>query len=285
VRSLFRNGLTPIKSKTALGLAEASPRTFRFDWREFAILTVAGTVGAILVVPYIVTLQGPTLRRVHLPLPLPILLSIQMAQSAIFIALLVALGLFVARRCGLGAPVLESWLAGATLPSNLLKTFALAAAAGVGICLLILGLDAWLFVRYLPRIATSTIINPPAWQGFLASFYGGITEELLLRLGIMSFLVWLLAKVWHDEKRLPRTPAFWAANIVSAVLFGLGHLPATAALMPLTKLVVLRAVVLNGLPGVVFGWLYWKRGLESAMVAHFAGDLVLHVMTPLVGRA
>ena len=36
-------------------------------------------------------------------------------------------------------------------------------------------------------------------------------------------------------------------------------------------------------PAVVFGWLYWKRGLEMAIVAHFGADIVLHVITPLPG--
>jgi len=39
---------------------------------------------------------------------------------------------------------------------------------------------------------------------------------------------------------------------------------------------------LNGLGGLAFGWLYWKQGLESAMMAHFLADIVLHVITPLV---
>jgi hypothetical protein len=30
----------------------------------------------------------------------------------------------------------------------------------------------------------------------------------------------------------------------------------------------------------VYGWLYWRRGLLSAMVAHFATDVVLHGLTP-----
>ena len=37
-------------------------------------------------------------------------------------------------------------------------------------------------------------------------------------------------------------------------------------------------VVLNSLAGIAFGWLYWRRGLEAAMIAHFAADLVLHVL-------
>jgi membrane protease YdiL (CAAX protease family) len=43
-------------------------------------------------------------------------------------------------------------------------------------------------------------------------------------------------------------------------------------------MVILRAVLLNGLGGIVFGYLYWKRGLEAAMIAHFSADIVLHVL-------
>jgi len=90
----------------------------------------------------------------------------------------------------------------------------------------------------------------------------------------MSVVAWMLSRIWRQR------PAgiFWAANIGVAVLFGLAHLPATAALIPLTPLVVTRAIVLNGLVAVVAGWLYWRRGLESAMVAHFCADLVVHVL-------
>ena len=45
---------------------------------------------------------------------------------------------------------------------------------------------------------------------------------------------------------------------------------------------VARTVLLNAVAGVVFGWLYWKRGLEMAMLAHFGGDLVLHVAAPFL---
>jgi membrane protease YdiL (CAAX protease family) len=90
----------------------------------------------------------------------------------------------------------------------------------------------------------------------------------------MSAVAWMLSRIWRQR------PAgiFWAANLAAAVLFGLLHVPATAALVGITPLVVVRAIVLNGLVGVVAGWLYWRRGLESAMVAHFCADLVVHVL-------
>jgi membrane protease YdiL (CAAX protease family) len=46
--------------------------------------------------------------------------------------------------------------------------------------------------------------------------------------------------------------------------------------MPITPMVVTAAVVLNGIAGVAFGYLYWKRGLEAAIIAHFFADIVLH---------
>src|SRR5262249_15142134 len=82
-----------------------------------------------------------------------------------------------------------------------------------------------------------------------------------------------------------RAWTFWTANLLAALLFGLGHLPATASLLPLTPLVVTRALILNGLIGLPLGWLFWKRGLESAMLAHGAADIALNVVRPAVAGA
>jgi hypothetical protein len=73
------------------------------------------------------------------------------------------------------------------------------------------------------------------------------------------------------------------ANLLAAVLFGLGHLPATlAAGLPLSGLVISRALVLNGLLGITAGWLYRSCGLGSAMLAHFSADILLHVVLPVL---
>ena len=103
----------------------------------------------------------------------------------------------------------------------------------------------------------------------MAISYGGITEELMLRYGLMTLLVWVGARVWTT-----RPPRLYSRRLaLSAFLFGAGHLPAMAALIPLTPIVVLRTVGLNALLGLAFGWLFWRRGLEHAMVAHVATHL------------
>jgi len=260
-----------------------APR-YDFNTHEFAILTAAGVFGVLLVLPYALTLQAPLLHKLPLPLPLWLVLAIQLVQNVFFIAVVVGVGLLCAWRCGLGAPLLEGWLAGEPVGAGVGALFGAPALTGILASLVIIAMDIRLFAPHLPRLAHASAAQPPAWQGFLASFYGGITEELLLRLGVMSFFAWLLGKARHDARGIPTPDAFWLANLLAAVLFGLGHLPATAILIPLTKLVVVRAVVLNGIPGMVFGWFYWKRGLESAMAAHFSADLVLHVLFPIASH-
>ena len=60
----------------------------------------------------------------------------------------------------------------------------------------------------------------------------------------------------------------WTAIVISAVLFGVGHLPALAQAVALTPALIARTVLLNAIAGILFGWLYWQRSLETAMIAH-----------------
>ena len=76
---------------------------------------------------------------------------------------------------------------------------------------------------------------------------------------------------------------FWGAIAVAALLFGAGHLPAAAKIWGLEDIVVVRTIALNAIAGIAFGWLYWKRGIEMAMLGHFSADIVLHVLAPLAG--
>jgi membrane protease YdiL (CAAX protease family) len=152
---------------------------------------------------------------------------------------------------------------------------------GVLVSAAIVPLGLWVFAPQLGAAGRDTAaLQPPAWQGLLASFYGGIAEELLMRLGLMTLLVWVGARLTRTT--VPGPAVVWMAIIVTALLFGAGHLPTTAALLSLTPLVIARALLLNGIGGIVFGWLYWKRGLLAAMLAHFSADIVLHVAAPLL---
>ena len=267
-----------------------NPNHKAYNWRLLGILVAAVLVSVILITPYSLTLQSKTLATAKLPLPLPILLPLQWLQTTLLYGVFAAIGLFIANRIGLGLPFLESLLAGKPEWERV-RRFALPAViAGVIASIVIVALDSVGFgpmlsseVKRLGINLSSSSVVPPAWQGFLASFYGGTTEEILLRLFTLSLFAWLGRFVNHTPEGRPGEIALWVANVLAAILFGLGHLPATAAAgLPMNALVITRAVVLNGLAGLVFGWFYWKHGLEAAMVSHFSGDIVLHMIVPLL---
>jgi NADH:ubiquinone oxidoreductase subunit 3 (subunit A) len=260
-----------------------------FSWKIYLIVLLGTVFGIIAVLPYTLTLQSETLKTANLQMPLALLLVVQLLQGTVLYGVLAAIGLFLAFRIGLGLPFIEGWLKKEPIWERFPRVIAFSIIVGLVGGAVIVGIDTWGFAPPMKvmlqnlNITIPASTNPPAWQGFLASFEGGITEEVLLRLFMLTFLAWLGSLVSHDAEGRPSLGVLWVANVLAAVLFGLGHLPATAAAgLPLNGLVIMRAIVLNGLLGLAFGWLYWTRGLESAMIAHFSADIVLHVIMAML---
>ena len=233
----------------------------------------------LAVMPFLLALLGPLLAKAPLPLPLPLLLALQFLQSGILLAVAVGFGLLLARKLGLGVPILEGWLSGENVGHRLRLVLPSAIVAGLGVGLVLFVLIKSVFLPRIPALPLIAEANISLWKRVLASFYGGIVEELLMRLFLLSFLAWLLGKVWRGVNG-PGTAALWTANFVVAIIFGLAHLPSASMVMPITTIVVVAALVLNGIAALVFGYLYWTKGLEAAMVAHFSADIVIHVIGP-----
>jgi hypothetical protein len=256
-----------------------------FNWKIFFILLAASIFGVVAVIPYSLALQGNTLNQSKLPMPLWMLIPLQVIQNGVIFAIIIGIGLWAANRTGLGLPILEAKLAGEPVSKRIKPLLLPSILLGVIASVLIIALDLYLFSPALKAQIGDQVVNltqsnahPVAWKGLLAWFYGGIDEEILLRLGLLSLFAWLGKIISKTANGYPTLVALWAANILAAVLFGLGHLPATSLLMPLTPLVILRAIVLNGLAGVGFGYLYFSRGLEAATLSHFTADIILHVL-------
>ena len=252
------------------------------NWKLFSILLISCVLGAMLVIPYSLALTSSEVEIT------PKLLLISIAQNLILFAFAVFFGLLLSKHIsrglqgikmpGLRLPILEDALEGknqkAALKAILLPSIALGLLAGVLIILFDLP-----FQKIMPEMQNAEI-SIPAWKAFLASLYGGIAEEVLLRLFMVSLLVWIGFKIKKTVDGYPTDLGIWLAIILASVIFGLGHLPATSQITALTGTVVIRAILLNGIGGLIFGWLYWKKGLESAMISHFSTDIVLHVITP-----
>jgi membrane protease YdiL (CAAX protease family) len=248
------------------------------DWRVFGVLLAAGLLGVLAVMPMAIEMvEGGAFGPAEIPaIPWPLIVALALVQNGILLSVVILIGMVLSERVGLRMDLIRAWTRGVPGPapgSILLPGLVVGAVAGA----VLVGIEAAFFLRHLPA-SMQALFEIPLWKRLLGGVvYGGITEELLMRLFLLSLVAWLLGRWWKTPAGAPAAGAFWAAILVVAVLFGLGHLPATSAVAPLTPLLVARALVLNGIAGVAFGYLYWKHGLEAAMAGHMGAHLVLQV--------
>jgi hypothetical protein len=99
------------------------------------------------------------------------------------------------------------------------------------------------------------------------------------RLFLLSLVIWLFHLIGRSHSRATGATMFWGRERFGSGGVGAGHLPFAAGIAPLTPALVVAVVMINAFVALPFGYLYWRRGLEAAMIAHFSPDLVLHVIT------
>ncbi len=246
------------------------------NWKLFRLLLVAGMFGFIAVLPYTLTIQEETLKELPISLPLALLLSF--IQTSILLSVVIFIGLYLRKRVGFELPILSDWIAVRPVKERLKPLVIHSIKLGVLAGTLILVFD-YVFTFLINPL--ESFENIP-WQAFLASFYGGIVEEILTRLFLVTLIVWVAEKIVKSKTEKSKTINIWIGIIGAAIIFGLGHLPATALITTITPSIVARAIVLNGIGGIIFGWLYWKKGLFSAMVAHFTTDITILILFPFL---
>ena len=199
-------------------------------------------------------------------------------QPAVLVLIFTGLGVWAAPHVGLDAPVFRAWAEGGSLSAALRRQLPAALWSGVAVAIIL--------VLFWLIMASQTVAGP------LANFklplltkllYGGIVEELLLRWGLMSFLAWLAWRLMGTARPIPAY-CYWAAILVSACLFAAGHLPVLFLVLPdAPAWLVAVTLIANALPGLLFGWLFWRGGLEGAMIAHASGHLFATIALAMLG--
>lgn len=179
----------------------------------------------------------------------PIILSLAFA----------ALGSWLAPRVGLDAPLIRALLTGQPIAAIFRRQIGPALAVGAIVALVLVAFSLISAPWFANTIAAKFDI--PLLPRLL---YGGATEEIICRWGLMTAFVWLSAKAGAKG-----AATFICGAAGAALLFAAGHLPMLFLLVPDPSAVMVAAIVLgNFVPGLLFGLLFWKRGLESAIMAH-----------------
>lgn len=209
------------------------------------------------------TVVPQMLARAPLRVPLGIAVAASVVQSGVLIALAVWAGVALSQRLGLGAPVFAAALSGNGAWAALKPQLIPAAIVGFVVGSLLL---FWGRIAPTELLALGQTVEIPVAAKLL---YGGVTEEILMRWGLMTVLVWLPWRFIQKRVGIPHPAYVTGAIFMAALLFGAGHLPAAAAMgVSLTAPIVGYIIVGNTVPGVLFGLLYWRKGLEAAFLAH-----------------
>ncbi|HKR60932.1 MAG TPA: CPBP family intramembrane glutamic endopeptidase [Pyrinomonadaceae bacterium] len=250
-----------------------------FKPRLFVILWVAGFIGVLsfLLVDLTALLALlPAPPGMEAPRVTPALKLLSLIQPTVLMSVAVLIGIALAPKVGLSSPVAEAAARKGKLASSLKPQIIPGLVGGLtgggGIIL------NWFFWKpFLPAdfVARSVELNKllPLPTRLL---YGGFTEELLLRWGLMTLLVWGTWRLFQKGTGKPQTVFIISAIIASSVIFGLGHLPLIFALVPnASAALVLYVIAGNFIFGLIAGFLYWRKGLESAMLAHMLAHIVM----------
>ena len=245
----------------------------------FLILWLAGLVGV-----FSFLLVDLSALVANLPIPAgtevpPITLALKLlslVQPSIILTFAVLIGVALASKVGLSSPVAEAAVSGGNLVSALKPQIIPGIIGGLagGAAIILAGSLAKPFLppEVVTRIAELDKLFPLPTR----LLYGGITEELLLRWGLMTLLVWAAWRLFQKGQNKPKSAYFVVAILISSVVFGIGHLPIAFLLFPqATAALIVYIIVANSIFGLIAGYLYWKKGLESAMIAHMLAHIVM----------
>ena len=138
--------------------------------------------------------------------------------------------------------------------------------------------DKIIFGPYNNWINEQYMIKPNIYKILAGLLAGGIIEEVMMRLFLMSLIVLIISKIFYNSKKEIPIKVYIIANIITALLFALGHIPSTMSMTTLTPLLIIRCFLFNGGIGLGFGYLYRKYGIGYAMISHGFAHLISDIL-------
>jgi hypothetical protein len=239
-------------------------------WKTLLFFVIAGLVGGFCTGLYVLDSYPPEMQQEALaqgltPTIMALVTAIQAAGYGIVLGII---GILLGKKIGLWKD--ETHFA----KKPLLITLAIALIGGLTLILP----DLLFFGKYNEAIMNSYAAKPTVVYIVGAILYGGVIEEVMLRLFFMTVIAFILWKLFARKAEKPTLAILVVSNIIAALLFAAEHLPATFMMIGSSPLILFRCFLLNGGFGLLFGYLYRKYGLRYSMLAH-AG---CHIISKLI---
>ena len=229
-------------------------------WKTLLFFAVIGLVGGFFTGLYVMDSYPADMKQelLNQGITETVLGLVTAVQSAGYGIVLGAFGILLGKKVGL-------WKDETVITKKpLMITLGFAVAGGLAMIFP----DMLFFGRYSEILMNSYAVKPTVPYLLGSVTYGAVIEEVMLRLFAMSLIAFILHGLFGKKNETPATSILIVSNIIAAVLFAAGHLPATFMLLGNTPVIILRCFLLNGGIGALFGHLYRKYGLRYAMIAH-----------------
>jgi membrane protease YdiL (CAAX protease family) len=237
---------------------------------EFCLLLALGMCGWILCSPVLPIPSDKHLRAV----------SIALAEMLF----LVGLGCLAARRVGFSPSALRRRFADvSTAPGLAEMLYAPAGAAAVSILATRIVQMIVVKAMWSQSLAATTpaSIKEAGRKGFElfkahpAAVGVGfpIIEEMHFRLFLMTALLWLIAKILRAPAGKLSVKGWWTAIVIQGLIFGAMHAATGEGTLWWEPRAVQMLLEPRSVAGIVLGYVYWRWGLETSILAHVLADL------------
>lgn len=194
------------------------------------------------------------------------LIVVAMIQSLFYSFILGSIGIYLSKRIGLWKKI-----------SYDKHSFKISILFGIIGGLLLILPDVFIFNNLSTKIS-DIYMNKPSINFILSGItYGGIVEEILMRLFLMSFVSFIIYKIFYRKSKI-NDNVYIISNIIVSLLFALGHLPNTLMTIGLNFIIIFRCILLNGIVGLIFGYVYRKYGVIYSMISH----VLVHIVSKII---
>ena len=151
-----------------------------------------------------------------------------------------------------------------------------AAAIGVWCAVIDVAMRGQFIPGYLDLVTKT-----PLMDRIPAFMMRAFNENILYRLFGVSVLAWGLGRLWKAPDGRPASGAFWTAIVLAqAINIGVN----ITARFPVTPLGLVYDALRYMIPGIAWGWLYWKRDFQGNEIASTTVHIVLQpLVTVLMG--
>ncbi len=224
----------------------------RKNWQyNFIYTSVLGIVGVLSLLQFF---KNNILSKAVLKYSTSTILILMFLQSVVLVFIFAAIGTTLAKRIGFRTIIDEILSTKNSFWKTLRSQFFYGVPIGI-FGAIIAYLIAPDFIAYLNSVPQ------------VSRIFGSIYEEIVIRWGIMTLIVWVLWQIGQKGIGLPKSSLIWTGIILSQILFACGHVPILIILKFANPLWTITTIFIVTLP---WGWLYWKRGMESAIFAHMS---------------